>query len=199
MRGGDGLSKVSECSYFTKADSLYVVHYVENNATVNFGNKSSISLQEKTQYPFCSEVDFEITEARNAKNIVVKLNALTEWSENINVYINGLMNPTVIENGFIVLKHNWKANDKIKFTFDDRIRIIAAENKMFYTNNQKKIMYGPLLLGYSGKSNMILNNLKLTKISPVLFKMDSLNIELSPVYHLMNKDVVNGYKKQILF
>jgi len=200
MRGGDGLSKVAECSYFTKADSLYVVQYVDNKATINFGNKSSISLQQKTQYPFCSEVDFEITEIKNASAIVLKLNALSEWSENINVYINGLKNPTVIENGFIVLKHNWKTNDKIKFTFENKIRIMAAQNKILYTNNQKKIMYGPLLLGYSGKPNVKLsNNVQLRSLSPILFNVDSLNIELSPVYHLMNKNVVNGYKKQILF
>jgi hypothetical protein len=200
MRGADGLSKVAECSYFTKADSLYVVHYGDNKATVNFGKKSSISLQQKTQYPFSGEVNIEITQAKNTSAIILKLNALSEWSRSIAVYINGQTVHFVVENGFIVLKHKWKIKDKIKFTFENKIRVMPAQNKMLYTNNQKKIMYGPLLLGYSGKPNLKLNNnVQVTSLSPILFKVDSSDIELSPVYHLMNKEVINSYKKQIMF
>ncbi|NDP21134.1 MAG: hypothetical protein GZ091_08645 [Paludibacter sp.] len=202
MRGGDGLSSVAECAYFTKRNSLYVVHYVDNKATLNFSKNSFLCIEQKTNYPFGGEVNMEITDARNAKSVAINLNALTDCTENINVFVNGEKVNPIVENGFITLKNNWKKNDKIKFTFDNKIRIINPLNKENYTNNLRKVIYGSLLLGYSGTLNVKLpEKVKIRKISPSLFQVVDTDIVLSPVYHLLDKKVIKGdtYKKQVLF
>jgi hypothetical protein len=202
MRGGDGLSSVAEGSYFSKRNSLYVVHYVDNKAKVNFAKNSFLSLEQKTNYPFIGEVNIRITNAQNAKNTVIYLNALTDWAENIAVFVNGKKATTIIENGFISLKNNWKKNDSIKIAFDNKTRIVMPLNKENYTKKMRKVQYGPLLLGYSGTPNIALpEKVQIQKVSPTLFKVLDTDIELSPVYHLLDKHVVKGstYKKQILF
>jgi len=202
MRGADGLSHVAECTYFTKKDSLYVVHYVDNKVTLTIGKNAFLSLEQKSNYPFKGEVQLKITEARNANSVVIKLNALTEWTENCTVLINGEKVNPVVEKGFFVLKNNWKKNDQITFTFDNKTRILKPQNKFNYTDDLRKVFYGPLLLGYSGTPNVKLpEKVQIKEISPSLFKVVDTNIELSPVYHLMDKNVIKGdsYKKQVLF
>ena len=215
MRGGEGLSRVAENSYFAQGDTIYIVHYGDNNALLNFQN-SSIAIQQSTQYPFSGNIRLTIKQAVKAKDIVIKLNALSEWSENLKVTINDKNIPIEIQKGFVVLKHNWKANDIINFSFDEKIRMEGTINKENCSDQQKKVFYGPLLLGYSGKETIALGDIskikktsdKLIKIgntnivmqSPIVFKIEGTDYKLTPLYHLMNPEVKKGeYKKQFLF
>lgn len=202
MRGGEGLSKVAEYSYFTNQNSLYVVHFVDGKAKASFGKDTYLSIVQKTQYPFSGEVNLTITEAKNAKTIAIRLNALPQWAENEKIFINGEEQPCKIQNGFILLTHDWKPKDEIKYVFDNKIRIEKPQNKVNYSDQLNKVLCGPLLLGYTGKETVQIGNAsQIKQMSPNRFRVENTNVELSPLYHLMSKEVVKGetYKKQIIF
>ncbi len=215
MRGGEGLSRVAENSYSVQGDTLYIIHYGDNNALLNFG-KSSISIQQSSKYPFSGNIRLTITKAVKAKNIVVKLNALHEWTENLKVTINNKNIPVEIQKGFIVLKHNWEAKDIIDFSFDEKIRMEGTINKENCSDLQRRVFYGPLLLGYSGNESIVVEDVSKIKLtsdksikigntnvvmqSPVVFNIEGTDYKLTPLYHLMSPEVVKGdYKKQFLF
>jgi len=215
MRGGEGLSRVAENSYFTRCDTLYIVHYADNTALLNFG-KSSISIQQSTKYPFSGNVRLTITQTVKAKNIVIKLNALSDWTENLKITINNKNVPIEIDKGFVVLKHNWEAKDIIDFSFDEKIRMEGTINKENCSDLQSKVFYGPLLLGYSGKETIELKdiskikktsdksikigNTNMVMLNPIVFNIEGTDCKLTPLYHLMSPEVTRGdYKKQFLF
>jgi hypothetical protein len=215
MRGGEGLSRVAENSYFTQGDTLYVVHYGDNKATANFG-EASIIIQQASQYPMAGRVRLTVKKAVNAKHVVIKLNAMQDWSENPRVTINNESVPLEIQKGFIVLKHAWKEGDVIDFGFDEKVRMESVINKENCSVRQRKLFYGPLLLGYSGKESIAiddvstirktpdktvhLESVNTTMQSPVVFGLEGADFKLSPLYHLMSPEVEKGaYKKQFLF
>jgi len=202
MRGGEGLSKVAEYSYFTNQNSLYVVHFVDGKVKASFSKDVFMTMVQKTQYPFSGAVNLTIAEAKNAKTIAIRLNALTQWTENSKTFINGVEVPVVIQNGFITLTHDWKPNDEIKYVFENKIHLEKPLNKVHYSDQLNKVLCGPLLLGYPGKETAQIGSVsQIKQISPTRFGVKNTNVELSPLYHLMSKEVVkgDGYKKQILF
>jgi DUF1680 family protein len=215
MRGGEGLSRVAENSYLTEGDALYVVHYGDNNGVANFG-KSSIHIQQSSQYPVTGKVRLTIQKAVKARHVVIKLNALQDWVENPRVAINSQKAPFEIQKGFIVLKHAWKESDVIDFSFDQKIRLEPVINKDNCSPLQRKLFYGPLLLGYSGNKSIAVDDVSRIRIapdktvkignanmvmqSPVVFEIAGTDFKLTPLYHLMSPEVEKGdYKKQFLF
>lgn len=215
MRAGEGLSRVAENSYITKNDTLFVLNYIDNCARLDFNN-SSISIKQSTKYPFSGNIKLAITNAIDAGNIVIKLNALTELAENLKVTINEKNIPLEIQEGFVTLKHNWKEKDIIDFSFDEKIRMESTINKENCSTLQRKVFYGPLLLGYAGKETILLADISKIKItsdkstkmgntnmvmqSPIVFVIEGTDYKLTPLYHLMSPEVKKGdYQKQFLF
>jgi hypothetical protein len=110
--------------------------------------------------------------------------------------------PVVIQNGFILLTHDWKPKDEIKYVFENKIHFEKPQNKVHYADHLKKVLFGPLLLGLAGNETIQIENSSMIKqLSPTRFSVQNTNVELTPLYHLMSKEVVKGdtYKKQILF
>ena len=202
MRGADGLSKVDENSNFTEKNSLYIVHYSDNNAKLKVDKNTSVSINQKSKYPFAGEVEMQIADITRPKSFTIYLNALQVFSENVSISVNGKNEKVYIENGLYKLHRVWKKGDKIKFTFNLKTQVVSPQNKEKYSDNLRKVLIGPLLLGYSGTPNISLpSKIELNKIAPLIYKVKDTDIELSPVYHLMDKNVIKGdtYKKQILF
>jgi len=201
MRGGEGLSKVAEYSYFTQKDTAYIVHYVNSIATLHFSKKSLITIKQKTDYPFSDGVSLTIINAQRAGKLVIKLNSLTQWTENVKVFINGIEQKVKIEKGFILLQSNWKTNDEIKLEYDSKIRIEKPINNDKFSNAYRKVFYGPLLLAYSGVEQIKINDsTQIKKISTGSFKIEGSDIKLGILYHLLNPEVAKGiYKKQFIF
>ena len=215
MRAGEGLSRVAETSYFTQADTIYTVHYGDNTANFNFGQNSSITLHQTTQYPFEGKIRIVINQAVNSDHVIIKLNSLNTWADNQMVSINGKPVVAKNRNGFIEISHPWKKNDTINYSFNEKLRTHGCINTENCSNSQKKIFYGPLILGYSGKDSIAnvdisglkklpgkLSNKYSREMIPelLIFKIDGTNEYLSPLYHFMNPEVRKGdYKKQFLF
>ena len=201
MRGGEGLSKVAEYSYFTKGNSIYAVHLADNKAIFNLGKKSHLTIQQQTNYPFDGEVNFRISKVKNANGVKIFINALSSWADNSQVLINGKKTSFKVKDGFIELSRNWQENDQIKFLFTNKIRVEKVVNKYNYTNGELKVFSGPLLLGYSGEKNIqIGETMHIKQNSPMLFTDSKLNNQYTPLYHLMSSEVIKGkYKKQVIF
>jgi DUF1680 family protein len=202
MRGGEGLSRVAENSYFVSDDTLYVTRYGENRATVNFRRNAEVNLTQTSDYPFSDNVFFQINKVRNAKRVVIKLNALSEWADNFKITINGKLVKMHKENGFFVLQKEWIENDRIEVAFNQKIRIEPVMNKENGGVSNYRLFRGPLLWGVNGDSTATLDKVDhIKQIGPKLLKQEKDNVRFTPLYHLLDPTVnkADGYIKQLLF
>ncbi|MDO9153635.1 MAG: glycoside hydrolase family 127 protein [Paludibacter sp.] len=201
MRGGEGLSRVAENSYFVSNDTLFVTRYCENNAKFYFKNNSHLNLTQTTQYPFSNKITFNVSNVQNAKNVVVKLNALSDWTENFKIKINNHEVKAAKSNGFYLLSKNWKNNDKIELSFDQIVRLEPIMNTLNGNKLDKRLFKGPLIWGVAGDSTVILSDIsKIKQINPMKLFVGKQKSEFTPLYHLLDSTVVEkSYQKQFLF
>lgn len=201
MRGAEGLSTVAESSYYTQKDTAYLVHYIASTATLHFNKKSFITFKQTTDYPFSDGVTLVLTKVQKASRVVLKLNALTQWTKDMKVFVNGKEQKLMVKKGFVELQNNWKQNDEIKLVYDSKIQIQKTINKERFSNNDRKVLYGPLLLAYSGTEQIKINDAtKINKVSADLFEIENSNAKLTFLYHLLSPNVLKAdYKRQIVF
>ncbi len=215
MRGGEGLPRVAESSYFTQGKTIFVTRHSRNNACFRLGD-ATFRIEQTTEYPFGGNTQLMIAKADKAEDVVIKLNALRDFTENFKVSINGTDVPLNLDRGFTVLRHAWKTGDVIDVVFDETLRMAGTINKENTTDRQKKLFYGPLLLGYHGTETIALKESDLPRIRrtgeksyrvgniniqrPLIFAIEGTGYRLSPLYHAMAHDVKEQvYHKQFLF
>jgi DUF1680 family protein len=167
-------------------------------------------------YARLEETQLVIAKADKAEDVVINLNALNDFTENFNISVNGTDASIELDKGFAVLRHPWKTGDVIDVSFDETMRFEGTINKENTSEMQKRLFYGPLLLGYQGEESIALQESDLPKIKltsdksykvanikiqrPVVFKIEGADYKLSPLYHAMAPEVKEEtYHKQFLF
>lgn len=202
MRGAEGLVSSVMYSYFVEGNTVYVPFYHESDVTLQVGkSKNPLKLAQHTDYPFEGKIEFDVV-AANGTLITLKLRVPVRAS-NYHLTCNGQPVAFNIEGGFATFKRAFNKGDQLKWTFDEQSVIVAERvNKINTRTNQLKVFFGPLMLG-SEKSD----SLKLTGSDKIFnkgkgtFGISGKDIELTPVYHLMDAKVwkEKAYRKQILF
>jgi uncharacterized protein len=195
MRGGVGLVKAAEYSYFTKGDTVFIPSFNNNEASFSFGeNKMEIS--QKTNYPFEGGTEIQITNSTVSSEIVIAV-FVPSWAKNSVLSINGNIQEVAQNNQMLYLSSSFKTGDIVNINFDMDIHTKEPVNKNTLTG-YFKINYGPLVLGrlIDPQNNEELQLEKSAAFVPGAsgeFISNDNNIVLTPVNHLMNPHVRKEY------
>lgn len=193
MRGGEGLSRAAQYSYFTRGNSIYIINPSGSSVSIQL-NGEEISLRQSSDYPFKGNINLEVTGCSYTEP--VKLNLFSpSYTSGYRIFINNDEIKPETQDGFLVINRLLKKGDIIKVVFEMNtgfsVTGIAADMKGYQT-----VYYGPLLLASAdgAKSEVTLNaNNKAKYVKDDLFYHG--NTELVPIYNLMEKFTV----KQVLF
>ena len=198
MRGAEGLSNMANNAYFIKSDTLIIPFLSTNTLNIN----DDIIIKQQTEYPQKGNVSFEIQKI-DSKISCVNISFHSRFMKNPVLKINGQSGQVVIKNDFIILNRKLKANDKIELNFENVLRFENAINRENIGNHSRKVMFGPLVLGFES-----IKSISIDQYSTLSNNKDEFSIKsgvnkfiLTPVYHLMDPKVWkdSGYQKQILF
>jgi len=197
MRGGEGLGRIAENSYFTSGSTLLVPFSGDNTACINSSTGLKVDLTQTSLYPFNGDVKLVLNEKPEGLNCI-KIYGHTKWARKHSLHINGIKVPVIINDGFVVIERSFRKGDVIELRFENIVhkekllnKDIAVDknsNRKGFTTEFYKIMHGPLIMG-------------VTSDKPIKLKeAGSKQHPLTPVYHLMDSTVIGkAYKKQILF
>lgn len=157
MRGGEGLSRAIEYSFFLDGDIVYIPFYHNCTAALRFGD-GLIKVEETTDYPYYGNVTFEVCESSAMKAKDLRFFA-PSWSKqgDIEVRFNGKIIATRFEGGFVGISTALKSGDTIEFD----LCLSAKVEETSFKNSIKgfhKYSFGPMLLGW--KSNVAINSLE---------------------------------------
>lgn len=199
MRGGDGLSRVAQFSYFTSPGSVDIAHFGQSRFHVATRG-GSMTVSQYTAYPLSDNVDFVLSDVKGTP-IGMRINAQELFVEYLKVKINGVDTDYHIDNGFVVLNGPWKENDCISFTFVPKLRLEKPFNTTNCSSQQHKVFDGVLLLGCDASKDLTISDVaSVEKLTPNRFRVKGTEYELTPLYHLMSPRVhLDGECKQLLF
>lgn len=202
MRGGEGLARAVQYSYFLRNRDLLVPFFNDNTSTIKV-NRQSFILKETTKYPFEGAVHFEVLNSSTLAVICMNL-AMPSWTKNHKLMINGVSTAYNIQNGFASFRTKFAKGTKIDFIFDLESRVLPLNNKEYAEKYFYTLNYGPLVLGLdtSNKDEIAFDaKPTLYRISNTVWKDNLTGRYFSPVYHLMDPGVnkSTGFQKQIIF
>lgn len=200
MRGGEGLARVAEYSYFVNKDTIYVPFFRPGKLSLSLKKNTTFTLLQQTDYPFDGKVRLEVKE--NTAGIVSLKLAIPSSAINQQLKINGKDFESVIDRGFIQITKDFKQGDSVELTFDRQVRFTPTLNKYNTNLDQFLVYYGPLMLGVENGNVFKLDKSdEIVQVGDLNFRVKDKDIFLTPVYHLMDPKVWSGtnYKKQILF
>lgn len=200
MRGGEGLSRAVQYSYFQEGDTIYIPAFHESSASFKLSG-GQISITQHTNYPLGTKVTLKVSSPSVKGKPSIRL-FIPSWLRGTKVFVNEKPVRVREKNGFLSILSAIKDGDVIEYTFSMNPRTEACANKIHSKPDSQRIFYGPLLLGYDSQPEVsIPQNAEIEQVNGSEFQIKGTDIILSPVCHLMDKKVSqgSGYRKQILF
>lgn len=195
MRGGEGLPRAAQYSYFTAGDTIFVPFYREN--TFHTG---STALSQHTQYPFGDTVTFTVGKSGGAlKTLSLRI---PPYMHEPVITVNGKEIHAEIIKGFANVTRTFSPGDTIKLQYSFRPSWEPLQNKDITDTSLRKAVYGPLVLGTA--SGQALNTKGLPAIERIDGTYDFIIANtcdtLRPLYHLMDPAVSlkNKYRRAVV-
>lgn len=153
--------------YATDEHNIYVNLFAAGNASIPLG-KDTIKLNQQTKFPWDGKVTIVVNNIGPdrfglkiripgwAQNQAVPsdLYRFTDQNkEKCTILINGKEKSTEVENGYAVLKRNWKNGDVVEVNLPMPVRKIEANKQV--SNDSGKLAYqrGPLVYCFEDKDN----------------------------------------------
>lgn len=173
--------------YYHNDQSLFVNLYVPSKV---IWAEKEISLEQTGNFPEDSTIEFTVSLKNNTS---FKLNLLIpSWAKSAEVFINNeKQNIKITSESYVELNHEWQNNDKIKLVFNYDFYIKSMpDNKDVIA-----IFYGPTLLAFEDRSELILkgdtNTIlnEILKVSDDHFELsnDKSKFTLTPLYDIENE------------
>lgn len=144
MRGAEGLARVSQYSYFSAGDTIYVPFFRDNLLNLN---EKGLKIEQHTNYPFNDDVTFKILNSSVHNNLILALHIL-EYMDNFSVETNNISVPYQYKDGFIFIDSKDLGNGELKLTYSFSNKIIPGDGDKF------KIEFGPLVLSSEENENL---------------------------------------------
>lgn len=202
MRGGEGLAKAIQYNYFTGNNTLYIPFFSNNTVTFTAAGRHAV-IQQTTGYPFDGNITFDVRESG--------LNAATDfavfipsWAKNVKLLVNGKKAKYTTQHQFAVIHTTLTKGMSIQYQFDMEPEAIPLVKKYAGENTADtyRFIYGPLLLGRAGATEISLQNKpRFSRTGEQQWVSKDKSLTLTPVYHLMSPEVAEktGYSKQVIF
>jgi DUF1680 family protein len=128
-------------SYFRDADGIYVNLYIPSTLRWKQGD-AEITLTQKSEYPFESNVQFEMS-ASKPKNFSVNFR-IPSWADGASLSVNGKrVGDAIIPGKFASIQRQWKTGDRIELELPTRPRLEPINERH---PNTVALMSGPLVL-----------------------------------------------------
>jgi DUF1680 family protein len=118
---------------------VYVILYIPSTVRWNQGG-ARIELTQKTEYPYASQVQFELKTSK-AEKFAINLR-IPAWAEGASIAVNG-KRQSATAGSFARIERKWKSGDRLELEFPMKIRLEAIDTQHPDT---VAVLYGPLVL-----------------------------------------------------
>ncbi|WP_162854202.1 glycoside hydrolase family 127 protein [Dictyobacter aurantiacus] len=130
--------------YSTSNEGLWVHLYIANTAEVPLVNGQTITVQQRTNYPWEGEVELEVQTDRPAFfSLFLRIPA---WAQGASITINGQVYSGSIEPGsYVEIQREWKAGDSVHLSLPLEVRMLESNQHVRNNYRRVAILRGPLV------------------------------------------------------
>jgi DUF1680 family protein len=139
------IAEVNNYMYSLSDDGLYINMYGGSTLSTKLKDESTIKIEQTTDYPWNGKVLFTLKEVPSKKTILFF--RIPGWCKKYQIKVNGKMPYNYIDrkNGYVGLKENWDAGDKIELVMDMPAALIESNPLVEETKNQVAVKRGPIV------------------------------------------------------
>lgn len=150
------LLMVPTWAYATSPDSVYVNMYIGSTVTLERAAAGTqVEIVQETDYPWSGKIALTVN-PRKTKSFALRLripNRTTsklykptpEVSGLVSLAVNGKPVKPVMENGYAVIRRQWKAGDKVELELPLKVQLVKAVEQIAATIGKVALRYGPLI------------------------------------------------------
>jgi DUF1680 family protein len=134
---------------------LYLSHYVDSEATIPDVGGAALRIRQTTRYPWDGEVSVTLHPARPASfTLQLRIPDRTEselyaatpdLEGRFTVRVNGQPQSPRFERGYIALRSQWQAGDRIELSLPMQIQRVTADPRVAANAGRVALQYGPLV------------------------------------------------------
>jgi DUF1680 family protein len=163
------VTSVGNYIYGKSADAIWVNLFVGSNTIINLGN-TNVGVKMETNYPWEGKVKLMIEPVKKSNfKIYIRV---PDWYDNkvesgglytmtgdygkpvqLSYSLNGKMNNCQLENGYIVVRNEWKSGDVVELNFKMRNKLIYSNKELKQNTNRVSVQRGPLVYCVEGADN----------------------------------------------
>jgi len=197
MRGGEGLARTAEYSYFIRGDQILIPFYRKSSLELKY---KDVSISQDTQYPFGNQITITMNKMPNKE--ITFLLFIPEYMKVKKLSLNGEAIDPLMVKSFLELKSKFNEGDQIVMEYALDNRWVAPHSLDLQNSTLKKAMFGPLVLGYqSDKPAIFKSGVVILRTRESEFMIEGTDFKLTPLYHLLDPQVSDKtkYKSKVLF
>lgn len=183
------VSAVPGYIYASQGDNLFVNLFIGSQATIPLG-ASPVRVSQSTDYPWKGKIVLNIDPDKKAEFALhIRIPGwasgkenpydlyLSDWKPQVSLAVNGVEETLQIENGYAIIRKEWKKGDRIELDLPMQPRIITANQQVKDLNGVVALASGPLIYCLESADNPGLDNLVLDTASPLelVYNSDLLN------------------------
>ncbi|GGG88511.1 hypothetical protein GCM10007415_23200 [Parapedobacter pyrenivorans] len=203
MRGGEGLAAAIQYTYFTGGKNRVYLPFFNTSEVSVPRSGGETTLLQRSQYPYKGHIELEVL-ATQGNNNATRLHLFApEWAEDPAITVNGSPVSYGKKAGFLVVRSKLKQGDKIQYTFSMQPRLQPLSNTTIDRPGDRKISYGPLVLGHPGSEKRVLSEATpINRLGKDKWQVgESDPYSLTPIFHTLDPAVREGatYHKQVIF
>lgn len=134
--------------YASEDNGLAALVYSPNSVTAKVGSGVTVSIQEKTNYPFEEDITFELNIVDDAKMVEFPLHLrIPEWCEMATIKINNEVWEESVGNQIVRINREWKSGDIVELSLPMDVSVSR------WYEGSAAVERGPLLYALRMKEN----------------------------------------------
>lgn len=149
------LLMVPTWTYAKSAEGVYVNMFVGSRITVENAGGTDVEMVQATEYPWNGKIAITVNPkarknftvfVRSPNRAVSKLYASAPDANGISsLLVNGSPVRAEAKNGYVPIKREWKAGDKIELTVPMKVQRVRAVEQVAADHDKVALRYGPLM------------------------------------------------------
>lgn len=160
------VSELPNYIYASAGNQLYVNMFIGSDTKIKLPNKTSISIAQKTNYPWDGKVTIAVNpEQQSTFSVNVRIPGWARGKENpyglyrsdlpsaYRVSVNGKSVNAALKNGYAVVTRNWKKGDQVVIELPMKPRFVTANQKVNDLKNMVTIASGPIVYSLEAADN----------------------------------------------
>ena len=134
------VGSIADYMYSVSQDTVYAHCYMNADTVLTCGDRT-VSLSQKTEYPYDGKVAISVS---NAGNVTVAVR-IPGWCRQATVCVNGENVNAVPEKGYVYIRRTWNDGDVITLDLPMEVKLIAGNPRIMDAAGRVAVTRGPLV------------------------------------------------------